>query len=1182
MEKWKCTLVVVLMVFGIVGRVWGQFGKERVIKGCEVCELRDVQAIDLDDDKDIDVLTASFGKIAWYKNEGRGSFSKQIIILETQNYIESVAVVDLDKDGDQDILFVETFFNYINIPKSVQKIQWLKNVGQLNFSKGGEIVMPNHKHDLKLLALDIDYDGDVDILPSEEDIFYENDGAQNFTPSWLRIYNHYAKLSDINSDGIIDILSSGIILTWQKNNGKGIFSSNRIDTIYLGLLSNPIAGDLDRDGDQDIVVGSLYLDDRESNRLYIYRNEGQERFSNPAIIEVGESVTSLEIADLDSDNYPDIIAALGHFQDRRYRIVWFKNDKNGNFSEPKTIINNIGDDYANLALADIDGDKDIDVISAHRSNELFWHKNDGNGNFLSYSITSPQIQGAISVKGGDVDDDGDSDLVVASFDDNKISLFRNLQKGVFSEPIVIKDNIIGIRGLDMWDIDGDQDMDIASASIFDHKIAWYKNNNEGIFSATTILADNLEGANLIDHADIDGDGLEDIVASGSVADKVVWFRNLGSGDFEPASDIGVNLDSIRIMLVADLDGDIKPDIVVVSTHSPDVIILKNQGKGAFFQQRLELSTLCDKVYLTDIDVDGDHDLFVSSYEYSDKIFFYSNNGKGVFSIDEIKTDSVAQSFLRSFDIDSDGDLDLLYGQTHTHIFWMENENGVIGNSKKFQNIIVPYNISDMVPIDLDLDGDKDLLYISSRTDKIAWYENQSNHPSISGFTFWDENNNHKYDSSEQKILNLPVNLEPTALASYTDAQGQYRFYAPEGKYRISVAPDSCWELSTDSLSYQVLLEKNKAMVRHFGFKPTSSAPKLKVRLNSAPTRCGFEVPFWLSLHNEACLFTQGRYGLVLSKLANLIKAEPAPSQIQGDTLFWDVDQLFGSQTKSVKLLFRIAGTDFLGDTILMRGLAYVKNNAGQLLLANTFDYRSEIRCAYDPNDKLVQPTRIPNYNQNLTLFKERMEYTIRFQNTGTDTAFTIVIRDTLDGNLDLKTFKPIMASHPVETHLGKDGSIEFLFRNILLPPTKTNEPLSHGFVRYQISAKSGLTEQTEIANTAHIYFDYNPPITTNTTENVMVSALPKKGGGQGATGLEAKVYPNPFFDYLQVEIVKNSTNAAPYTFYLQNSQAQVLFSQQLNGVIERIDTGDLPSGLYFYLIKNAQGSVVASGKVVCR
>ena len=175
-----------------------------------------------------------------------------------------------------------------------------------------------------------------------------------------------------------------------------------------------------------------------------------------------------------------------------------------------------------------------------------------------------------------------------------------------------------------------------------------------------------------------------------------------------------------------------------------------------------------------------------------------------------------------------------------------------------------------------------------------------------------------------------------------------------------------------------------------------------------------------------------------------------------------------------------------------------------------------------------------------------------------------------------------MASHPVETQLGKDGAIEFLFRNILLPPTKTNEPLSHGFVWYQISAKKGLAEQTEIANTAHIYFDYNPPITTNTTVNVMVSALPNKGGGQGLTGVEAKVYPNPFYDYLQVEIVKNSTNAAPYTFYLQNSQAQVLLSQQLNGVIERIDTGRLPSGLYFYLIKDAQGSVVASGKVVCR
>jgi len=69
--------------------------------------------------------------------------------------------------------------------------------------------------------------------------------------------------------------------------------------------------------------------------------------------------------------------------------------------------------------------------------------------------------------------------------------------------------------------------------------------------------------------------------------------------------------------------------------------------------------------------------------------------------------------------------------------------------------------------------------------------------------------------------------------------------------------------------------------------------------------------------------------------------------------------------------------------------------------------------------------------------------------------------------------------------------VEFSFKNILLPDSTTNEPLSHGFVSYKINPKIGLTENTTIENTASIYFDFNPPIVTNTIQNVMVSELPK-------------------------------------------------------------------------------------------
>ncbi len=153
---------------------------------------------------------------------------------------------------------------------------------------------------------------------------------------------------------------------------------------------------------------------------------------------------------------------------------------------------------------------------------------------------------------------------------------------------------------------------------------------------------------------------------------------------------------------------------------------------------------------------------------------------------------------------------------------------------------------------------------------------------------------------------------------------------------------------------------------------------------------------------------------------------------------------------------------------------------------------SIINCAYDPNDKQVYPRRSeqPPFDANYTLLDERLEYTIRFQNTGTDTAFNIVIRDTLSSNLNWATFLPGSASHPCEATLHDDGLLEFHFRHIMLPDSNVNEPGSHGYVNFSIFAKQNLPEGTPIENSAGIYFDFNPPVVTNTVNSVMEEMLP--------------------------------------------------------------------------------------------
>ena len=104
---------------------------------------------------------------------------------------------------------------------------------------------------------------------------------------------------------------------------------------------------------------------------------------------------------------------------------------------------------------------------------------------------------------------------------------------------------------------------------------------------------------------------------------------------------------------------------------------------------------------------------------------------------------------------------------------------------------------------------------------------------------------------------------------------------------------------------------------------------------------------------------------------------------------------------------------------------------------------------------------------------EWIDYTIRFQNTGTDTAFHVIVTDTLPGTLDLATLEVGAASHAFTWALREQGTLKFRFFDILLPDSNVNEASSHGSVSFRIRPKQPLVPGTVIENMANIYFDFN-------------------------------------------------------------------------------------------------------------
>jgi uncharacterized repeat protein (TIGR01451 family) len=172
----------------------------------------------------------------------------------------------------------------------------------------------------------------------------------------------------------------------------------------------------------------------------------------------------------------------------------------------------------------------------------------------------------------------------------------------------------------------------------------------------------------------------------------------------------------------------------------------------------------------------------------------------------------------------------------------------------------------------------------------------------------------------------------------------------------------------------------------------------------------------------------------------------------------------------------------------------------QDFLFNQSSFVATVLNSYDPNDKQCQ---LPMFIQ--PDVQENLQFTVRFQNDGNYPALNVVVRDTISTNLDLSTFRFIGSKHPVSYSLDPvTREVVFRFSGIQLLPSVDSLEVSQGYFTYEIEELANLTLNSEIKNTAYIYFDFNPAIITNTTLNI--------NGYVGLSSLTAglvELYPNP-------------------------------------------------------------------------
>ena len=622
-----------------------------------------VRSADVDGDGDLDLVVSEFTEeeVLWFENtEGDASQWTRHLLMETFAFAEQLRVGDLDGDGDGDV---------VAVIESADRIEWYENAfgdgsfwvphpladmpspsdidladvdgdGDLDVfsaSESQDLVRWHENLDASggswtdrpfpgtidrpyaIVGADLDGDLDVDlavrVLGDQELVWYAN--ANGDGSAWTSTFvaptpSGFANLvaADVDGDGDVDLLDSRTVadtINWYENlDGDGsAWSEWVIDTDYT--VGDLAAADLDGDGDVDVVAG---------NRAYTNLSGDGSSWEFTLF---STSATALDVADLNLDGRPDV--AFG----RRDQVDWSRNVPESPLTWNEAVFQLLGLlFFPDVELADFDGDGDLDVLQGANSGfpvpfllSIQFNTN-GDGTLweaISIPISLPwNIRGIFSADQGDIDGDGDPDILVSVTGE----LFGSPRQRTLWLENASGDGRTwnqrsgggGLGNLTLMDIDGDGDLDSMCAC---RGLIWTENTSGDGSSWQSRTVPTSGGVSFVAAGDVDGDGDMDFLTSGS--SKISWYENV-SGSFDAWVEriVSRSIWDAGDVVATDVDGD--GDCDVISTGSSNSLAWYENVAGdgtAWIAHTIHRGLGGGpRITLADLDEDGDLDVLSSS------------------------------------------------------------------------------------------------------------------------------------------------------------------------------------------------------------------------------------------------------------------------------------------------------------------------------------------------------------------------------------------------------------------------------------------------------------------------------------------------------------------------------------------------------------------------------------------
>jgi hypothetical protein len=521
--------------------------------------------------------------------------------------------VDIDGDGDWDMFIGEENGRITFFRKDGTKDQpgWSFISDWYDSMDAGEKSSPSFA--------DVDDDGDFDLFIGNEEgtiVFYQNDGDLN-SPSWRKITDNYDSIdvgerstpffTDIDADSDLDLFigkKEGNINFYRNYGTKKSPLWTQVtqdyDSIDVGACSFPYFVDIDNDGDFDLFIGEEY------GNIDFYRNIGTPNLpewdlvsSNYNSIQVGRhSIPAF--ADIDNDSDLDLF--IGQEEGK---IYFYKNDGNPWLPDWSFVTENYNfidlGNYTKPALADIDGDGDLDLFMGDSLGNINFYRSEATGPIPSWTLVTEnyyaiEAQDFSQPTFVDIDRDGDSDHFVGK-DDGRIEFYRNIGSSHSPSWILVSDNyqsidVGGHSSPAFVDIDADSDLDLFIGETYG-RIFFYRNDGTPQEPSWTPIPNKY---NFIDvgmysvptFADLDLDGDFDLLG-GNGEGKISFFRNFGTPQADSFVFITDYYDSIDVTgrsapFLCDMDSDGDPDLFVGEAEG-----------GVHFYKNLTLNSIRGRV-----------------------------------------------------------------------------------------------------------------------------------------------------------------------------------------------------------------------------------------------------------------------------------------------------------------------------------------------------------------------------------------------------------------------------------------------------------------------------------------------------------------------------------------------------------------------------------------------------------